>query len=304
MNLRHLTSLGSFGGCGGGLDGSGLDDIFVGSLEDIVERPGREVHSSDLETVWDYADPVILSDFLSSLGLDTSFSFFDWATLPAEVREELVEAKRQYEYIKDSVTLTKNSTDEEQLEAYADLLGYLQPIYYPMYDGELEDLVQDFWLFMNTPESYSEVVKDLRNVPAAVKSYAINWLSNQNRSKHFNHELDARLREEVNRSSGNIDLADYLDEAYARIFSFSEKQLVSFIRKFKELMKTDKRDGYALTPEQIDLFKPLFEKAQFLLKEARTSDSVDYDDFVFDSDSVVPLTEPLKDLLGTIFDID
>lgn len=289
MNLRHLSSL------------VPLDEYNKGNI--------LEGSESDDVIVWGNADPDTLADFLESLSLDTSFSFLEWAMLPADVREELVLAKEQYNFVNDATTLTQSSSNEDQLKAYSDLLGHLQPIYYPMYTGDLDDLVQDFWLFINTPAPYSEVVKDLRNIPGAIKTYAINWLQNQNRNKHHNHELDARLREEINRAAGHIDLSDYLDEAYNRIFSFTEKQLVSFIRKFKELKKTEKGMGYALSPDQIAMFDPLFEKAQFLLKEVRTSDSSsDVPSFPFpmldSNDGVVELTEPLEDLLGTLFDIE
>ena len=217
-------------------------------------------------------------------------------------------ATQKSSFIRDAVTLTASSNDEDQLNAYADLLGYLQPIYYPMFEDDLDDLVQDFWFWMNNPLVYSENVKNERNIPSSVKTWAIRWLQNLNRNKHFKYELDARLREEVNRSSGHINLSNYLDEAYNRIFSFTENQLVSFIRKFKELKKTDKGLGYALSEDQIELFDPLFEKAQFLLKEMRSSDSTfavsSYFKPIFDSDSVVELSEPLEELLGTLFDID
>lgn len=286
MNLRHLSSL----------------VPFVAPEDDFVEAP-------DMVTVWGGVDPDVLVDILEALNLEPSLSFLGWDSLPDSIREELELVKAQYDFVRDAVTLTKTSTDEEQLEAYAALLGYLQPIYYPMYSGELDDLVHDFWIFLNTPESYSELVKNLRDVPGSIKTFAINWLMNQNRSKYHNHELDARLREEVNRAAGHIDLSDYLDEAYNRIFSFTEKQLVSFIRKFKELKKVEKGEHYALSPDQIDLFDPLFEKAQYLLKEIRTADSSSrsykFSFPVLDSASgVVELTEPLADLLGTLFDID
>lgn len=254
------------------------------------------------------ADDCSLSDLLEGLGLDPDFSFSVWSSIPQDIKDVLLAAKEDYDFINDAVTLTATSSDEDQLEAYADLLGYLQPIYFPMFEDDLDDLVQDFWFWMNNPLIYSENVKNERNIPSSVKTWAIRWLQNLNRGKHFNYELNARLREEINRSAGHINLADYLDEAYNRIFSFTEKQLVSFIRKFKELKKTDKGFGYALSEDQIELFDPLFEKAQFLLKEMRSSDSASvvqgFFKPIFDSDTVVELSEPLEELLGTLFDID
>lgn len=214
--------------------------------------------------------------------------------------------KEEYDRLSDAgVTLTSTSSDAEQLEAYESLLGYLQPLYYPMFKDELSDLVNDFWVWMNNPTPYAENVKDLRNIPSGVKVWAIRWLQILNKSKHHDTTLSSRFHEELNRAWGNIDLSVYIDEAYNRIFSFTEKELVSFIRKFKELMKEDKGIDYALTPDQIAMFRPLFEKAQFLLAEIRTADCVS----VFsprytplkDKEEVVTLTEPLQDLLGTLF---
>lgn len=207
--------------------------------------------------------------------------------------------------IPDAVSLTHSSSDEDQIEAYASLLGYLQPLYYPMFKDDLDDLVHDFWEWMNNPTPYEENVKDLKNVPSGVKVWAIRWLQNLNKSKHHDTTLSARFREELNRASGHINLGDYLDEAYNRIFTFSDKELVSFIRKFKELMKTEKGVDYALSPNQIDMFRPLFEKAQFLLQEGRTPDckAFVYSQYqpLKDTEEDVQLTEPLVDLLSTLF---
>ena len=216
--------------------------------------------------------------------------------------------------VSDAVTLTPTSTDAEQLEAFADLLGYLQPLYYPMFRDDPDDLVQDFWEWMNHPVPFQEHVSKLKSVPSGVKVWAIRWLQNLNKYKHHDTDLSARLREELNRASGHINLGDYIDEAFNRIFSFTDKELVSFIRKFKELMKVDKGLDYALTPDQIDMFTPLFEKAQYLLAESRSdvrSLSAMHGDCksivsaryqrLRDADDEVLLTEPLVDLLGTLF---
>ena len=121
--------------------------------------------------------------------------------------------------LRDGVALSAMSTDEEQIEAFTGLMLKLQPLYYPMSKEDADDLAHDFWLYLNEDKPFCEQLDGVRNVPSAVKTWAIRWLQNLNKSKHFDYTLSQRLREEMNRATGKLDLMDYMDEAYNRIYS-------------------------------------------------------------------------------------